>query len=378
MQAVAVAGVASGERSLVSSIIMKALPLSGLRLATIGALVAVACLLPSPVQADSPTLATVGGTPITAAEIEQALRLPLYDLEVEKYRLTRRKLDQTIVERLLARAAAERGQTVSAFVTAEVQARIATITSEEIAARVRADRAKLPPDEEQAHTEARSALVRERAGRALQELVERLSREAQVTVALRSPEPPVMTVPAGDGPAWGAPAAPVTVVEFADFECPVCKENIPILQEVRSLYRKQVRIVYRNFPLASHPQARPAAEAAHCAHEQGQFWAYHDGLFAKAPDLQPSDYVQLAERLKLNTADFTACLSSNRPKVAVAKDLADAQALGLSGTPTFFVNGRYLSGFQTLDTLRQYIDRELRAAQNGAHPGDAVEGAGAR
>ena len=109
-----------------------------------GLLTAAACLLPSTVRADSPVLATVGGAPITAAEIEQALRLPLYDLEVEKYRLTRRKLDQTIVERLLARAAAERGQTVSAFVTAEVQAQIATITPEEIVARVRADRAKLP------------------------------------------------------------------------------------------------------------------------------------------------------------------------------------------------------------------------------------------
>lgn len=341
-------------------------------------LTAAACLLPSPVRADSPVLATVGGTPITTAEIEQALRLPLYDLEVEKYRLTRRKLDQTIVERLLARAAAERGQTVSAFVTAEVQAQIATITPEEIAARVRADRAKLPPGEEQAQKEARSALVRERAGRALQELVERLSREAQVTVTLRLPEPPVLTVPVGDGPAWGPPAAPVTIVEYADFECPVCKESLPILQEVRSLYREQVRIVYRNFPLASHPQARPAAEAAHCAHEQGQFWAYHDALFAKAPDLQPSDYVQLAERLKLNAADFAACLSSNRPKVAVAKDLADAQALGLSGTPTFFINGRYLSGFQSLDALRQYIDRELQAAGNGAHPGDKAPEAGPR
>src|SRR5881628_4213075 len=202
-----------------------------------GLLTAAACLLPSTVQADSPVLATVGGTPITAAEIEQALRLPLYDLEVEKYRLTRRKLDQTIVERLLARAAGERGQTVSAYVTAEVQAQIATITPEEIAARVRADRAKLPPDPEQAHKEARSALVRERAGRALQELVERLSREAQVTVTLRSPEPPVLTVPLGDGPTWGSPAATVTIVEFADFECPVCKENLPVLQEVRSLYR---------------------------------------------------------------------------------------------------------------------------------------------
>ena len=357
---------------------MNALHLSGLRRTAIGALAAAACLLPAPVRADSPVLATVGGTPITAVEIEQALQLPLYDLEMEKYRLTRRKLDQTIVERLLARAAAERGQTVSAFVTAEVQAQITTITPEEIAVRVRADRAKLPPDEEQARKEARSALVRERAGQALQELVERLSREAQVTVTLRPPEPPVMTVPAGDGPAWGLPAAPVTIVEFADFECPVCKENLPILQEVRSLYREQVRIVYRNFPLASHPQARPAAEAGYCAHEQGQFWAYHDALFAKAPDLQPSDYVQMAERLKLNTADFTACLGSNRPKVVIAKDLAEAQALGLSGTPTFFINGRYLSGFQSLDTLRQYIDRELRAAQNGAQPEGAVQGAGAR
>jgi len=91
-----------------------------------GLLTAAACLLPSTVQADSPILATVGGTPITAAEIEQALRLPLYDLEVEKYRLTQRKLDQTIVERLLARAAAERGQTVSAFVTAAVQAQVSS------------------------------------------------------------------------------------------------------------------------------------------------------------------------------------------------------------------------------------------------------------
>ena len=348
------------------------------RIIGLGLLMAAAGLLPSPVRADSPVLATVGGTPITAAEIEQALRLPLYDLEVEKYRLTRRKLDQTIVERLLARAAAERGQTVSAFVTAEVQAQIATITPAEIAARVREDRAKLPPDEEQAHNEARSALVRERAGRALQELVGRLSREAQVTVTLRPPDPPVMTVPVGDDPAWGSPAAPVTIVEFADFECPVCKESLPILQEVRSLYPDQVRIVYRDFPLSSHPQARPAAEAAHCAHEQGQFWAYHDALFAQAPDLKPSDYVQLAERLKLNTADFAACLGSNRPKVAVAKDLADARALGLSGTPTFFINGHYLYGFQTLDTLKQYIDRELQAVRNGASQTESAKEAGTR
>src|SRR5207245_11517815 len=96
-----------------------------------GLLTAAAGLVPSTVRADSPVLATVGGTPITAAEIAQALQLPLYDLEMEKYRLTRRKLDQAIVERLLARAGAERGQTVSAFVPAEGQAQITTTTPEE-------------------------------------------------------------------------------------------------------------------------------------------------------------------------------------------------------------------------------------------------------
>src|SRR5439155_1549657 len=129
-------------------------------------IVSLPILVPAPPPAASP--AESSRLPVTILEESlqalKRLRDPLYGLEVEKYRLTQRKLDQTIVERLLARAAAERGQTVSAFVTAAVQAQIAAITPEEIAARVGTDRAKLPPDEEQARKEARSALVRERAG----------------------------------------------------------------------------------------------------------------------------------------------------------------------------------------------------------------------
>ena len=322
---------------------MRLCPIIGLHASALA--VAAVCLLPLPLRADSPVMAMVGGAPITQAEIEQALRLPLYELEMERYRLTRRRLDQMIVERLLARAAAAQGKSVSAFVSAEVQGRIAAI----------------PPEADPAKQEARNVLVRERATQALQELVARLSREAGVTVTLLPPDAPVMTIPVGDDPAWGSPAAPVTIVEFADFECPACKDSLPVLRQLRDLYKDQVRLVYRDFPLSSHPQARPASEAAHCAHEQGKFWAYHDALFAQAPDLKPSDYVTLADRLGLNQAEFTACLAGTRPKAAVAKDLADAQSLGLSGTPTFFINGRYLSGFQSLETLRQHIDRELPA-----------------
>jgi len=338
---------------------MRLSPLIGLHASAIA--VAAACLLPLPLRADSPVMAMVGGAPITQAEIEQALRLPLYELEVEKYRLTRRRLDQMIVERLLARAAAAQGQSISAFVSAAVQGDIATITPEDVEARWRANREAKSGDEELAKQDARKGLVRERATRALQELVERLSREAGVSVTIHPPESPVMTIPVGDDPVWGPPAASVTIVEFADFECPACKDSLPVLRQLRDLYKDQVRLVYRDFPLSSHPQARPAAEAAHCAYEQGKFWAYHDALFAQAPDLKASDYVTLADRLGLNPAEFTACLAGTRPKAAVARDLADAQGLGLSGTPTFFVNGRYLSGFQSLETLRRHVDRELPA-----------------
>jgi protein-disulfide isomerase len=332
--------------------------------------------------AEAPILATVNGHPVTAAEIELALRIPLYDLDTEKYRLTRRRLDQVIAERLIEQAAVARGVTVAAFVSSEIQARVPPIPQTEEDARFRQVREQLPQqlpqDEAAAKQLVRNALIQERAGRALQDLVEGLSREAKVSIAVHPPDPPVIQVPVGDDPALGPAAAPVTIVEFGDFECPVCKETLPVLQRLRSLYPEQVRFVYRDFPIAAHPQARAAAEAAQCAHEQGQFWAYHDALFTQAPDLKPSGYLKLAESLKLNTGEFAACLTSNRPKAAVAKDLADARRLGLSGTPTFFVNGRYLAGLQTLEGLREMVDRELSGVTNGSRGQTSMPGAGPR
>ncbi len=332
--------------------------------------VGAACLQAVPLHANpsgpSSILATGDGIRITSTEIEQALRIPLYDLETEKYRLTRRRLEQAIAERLLEHAAAARGMSVSAFVTAEIQDQVADVSQADVDARYQQVREQLPKDESLAKQAVKNALVQERAGRALQALVARLAREAKVSISVRPPDSPVLEVPVGDDPALGPAGAPVTIVEFGDFECPACKESLPILQRLRSLYPQQIRFVYRDFPIASHPQSRPAAEAARCAHEQGQFWAYHDALFAKAPDLKSSDYLKLAESLKLDAGEFAACLNSNRPKAAVAKSFADARRIGLSGTPTFFVNGRYLAGLQTLEALRELVDRELLAARNGS------------
>jgi protein-disulfide isomerase len=167
----------------------------------------------------------------------------------------------------------------------------------------------------------------------------------------------VVDLPEGNDPSIGPLSAVVTIVEYADFECPACKENVAVLKELKRLYPGQVRLVHRDLPFPGHPGARPAAEAAHCAYEQGRFWEYHDVLFSRAS--MPVDYLQIAKHLQLDTEAFDSCLSSGRPQAAVSKDVQDAKRLGISGTPTFFVNGRYLSGFQTLEALRAAVDREL-------------------
>jgi protein-disulfide isomerase len=326
-----------------------------------------AILTPAELKAGESILARMGDRGVTAREIEQSLAIPLYDLEMEKYRLMRRRLDQKIAEELLTRAANDAGKSVSAYVTEQVQAQLASVSDNDVEARYRAetDSGALSASEngngQLAKQRIRNLLLRERASQGVQMLIQRLKAEAKVSIELRPPDPPVVQLSDGNDPSVGPANAPVTIVEFGDFECPICKESVAVLKQLQTLYPEQVRLVYRDFPLPAHPQARPAAEAGQCAHEQGQFWAYHDALFAQAPEVP--DYLELAQRLHLNSQAFDDCLLSAQAKAAVSKDLEEAQRLGLSGTPAFFVNGRYMGGFQTLEALREAVDRALDSEQ---------------
>ena len=330
-------------------------------------------LAPGYPEANDSILATVAGQAVTAREIEQSLALPLFDLEMEKYRLVRRRLDQKIADELLGNAAAAAGKSVSAYVNEQIQPLLATVSDEDVEARYQQvrERARNEPSADALNTsgvdtpelvrqQIRNGVLRERATEGLHRLLQRLSAEAHVSVDFRPPEPPVLQLSEGNDPSLGPVSAAVTIVEYADFECPACRESVAVLKQLRSLYPGQVRLVHRDFPLPAHPGAQPAAEAAQCAYEQGEFWAYHDALFSHAPMLV--DHLQLAHDLRLDTDAFHSCLSSGRSQAAVSKDIQEGRRLGISGTPTFFINGRYLSGFQTLEALRAAVDRELTRA----------------
>ena len=160
--------------------------------------------------------------------------------------------------------------------------------------------------------------------------------------------------------AFGPEDAPITIVEFGDFQCPFCRRwHEEVYEPLLALYPGQIRVVYRHLPLISiHPDAFPAAEAAMCAGEQGAFWQYHEKLFS-SETLGSQVYTQYAQELSLDMNAFEACLTEHRYQEAIQTDSDFAINLGISSTPTFFINGLALVGAQPLDAFKQVIDKEL-------------------
>jgi protein-disulfide isomerase len=167
-------------------------------------------------------------------------------------------------------------------------------------------------------------------------------------------------IPVDGFPSIGPDDAPITLVEFSDYECPYCKQwHSEVFNQIRAQYPDQVRMVYRNFPLTQiHPNAAPAAEAALCAQEQDRFWEFHEQIFTAAK-LSPELYEQIAKSLRLDMKAFQTCVSERRYQQTVEEDQAWAAEFGVSSTPTFFLNGIPLVGAQPYDIFSQVIDKEL-------------------
>jgi protein-disulfide isomerase len=151
----------------------------------------------------------------------------------------------------------------------------------------------------------------------------------------------------------------VTIVEFSDFQCPFCARVVPTIRQIENTYQGKVRIVWKHLPLPIHKDAVSAAVAAEAAGKQGKFWEFHDRLFANQDKLGPDDLKQHAKDLELDMSRFETDLLNVDGKKKIDADVAEAGALSLSGTPGFFINGRFLSGAQPFETFAKIIDEEL-------------------
>lgn len=168
-------------------------------------------------------------------------------------------------------------------------------------------------------------------------------------------------------PFLGPENAPVVIVAFSDFECPYCGTVGALFEEALAKHPKEVKVVFKQFPLAMHKQAQSAALASLAAHRQGKFWQYHDLLFENQKSLSEAKYTELAKKLGLDLEKFSKDSKTLASQQALERDMADAQLAGVRGTPTIFVNGRRLKE-RNIKDLQQMISQELgKRGKGGAH-----------
>jgi protein-disulfide isomerase len=189
------------------------------------------------------------------------------------------------------------------------------------------------------------------------EFADALAARADVELRL-SPPRAELQIPA-DAPSLGSADAEVTIVAFSDYQCPYCHRAQTTVEQVLDRYEGKVRLVHMDFPLNIHPGAIPAARAARCAGEQERFWEYHRDLLSQLTDFSESDLKRRAAKLQLEEEPFATCLASDRYESVIDAGFREGQKLGVSATPTFFINGRRVMGALPLEQFAEIIDEEL-------------------
>ncbi len=311
-----------------------------------------------PASKDAGVAAYIDDKPVTTAELDEKILKTNMKLAQQLFDARKAAVDQVVLDRAFAKEAAEKKVSVDEIVKAKVAEKAKPVTDDEIKAYFDANQARMQGKTiEQMSGQIKNFLAGQREGDARNNLLAEARKNAKVRMVIDAPR--VEVAIAANDPSEGAKDAKVTVVEFSDFQCPFCSRGAATIKQVHEAYGDKVRIVFRHFPLAMHNRATPAAEAADCANEQGKFWEYHDKLFGNQQAMTDDDFTKHATDLGLDVAKFKECFSAGKFKADVQKDMADGSKYGVTGTPAFFVNGRFVSGAQPFESFKAMIDEEL-------------------
>ena len=308
-------------------------------------------------------LAEMNGAKLTAADLERTRPSALFQARVTYYEAERRALDDYIDEFLLEQQAKKETLTVPQLLERHVNSTIGKDPSEETL-RVYYEGVETTEPYEAVRDKIVDALRQRRIAKAKTAYMQSLRSQADVNIRL---EPPRAQISMKDIPVRGPSSARVTLLKYADYECPYCQQIQPAVDKLEAEYKGKLLFAYKDFPLSMHANAQKAAEATHCAAVQGKYWEYHDTL-GKTKQLDPAALRNHARELKLDTNAFDQCLDRGEKADAVKAQASEAQTMGLQGTPTFFVNGRYVSGTPSYDRLRAVIEEELKMVEQRSTP----------
>jgi protein-disulfide isomerase len=310
----------------------------------------------SAIEGGAEVVAEIGGHKVTRAELEQKEAAKLLKVRSQYYLAERQALDQLIDDYLLEDKARAEHLTVAELIKRDIESKIKDPTEDQLQVYYEG----LGTD--QTYADVREKILfsihQRRVTSARAEYVRVLREQAGVLVSLAAP---TADVPINGAPIQGLREAPVTIIEFADYECPYCQQIHPLLKKLEQEFDGKIALAFKDMPLPMHPRAAKAAEATRCAGVQGKFWELHDLLFEHPGHLEVPQLKEYAQTLQLDMEKFDKCLASGEQSAVVQKDFAEAQHLGLTGTPSFFVNGHFFSGIVKYNTLREMVEQELAA-----------------
>lgn len=323
-----------------------------------------ACSGKTPTSSTAPQLtgtnavvAIVNGTTITDAELTEAVKDDLKQFDMQVYKIKKNALDDLVEQKLIEAAAKKDGKSVDAYTKINIDDKIKKPGAEEIKAFYESHKDQVGGKSFDEVKESISQFMNRGAAQgARNDLMAQLRKDAKVEIKL---EPPRATVEVGDNPSKGPKNAPVTIIEFTDYQCPFCGRVRPTVNQIMDKYKDQVRYVLRDYPLPFHGDSKKAHEAAHCAGDQGKYWEMNTLLFKNQNALQVSKLKDYAKEIGLNQGKFDKCLDSGKYTKKVDENQAYGGKVGVNGTPAFFINGIALSGAQPIGAFTEVIDSEL-------------------
>jgi protein-disulfide isomerase len=304
-------------------------------------------------------VATVGNHKITEAEVDEQIRPEIAGWRNRLYQLRRDAIQKIADDYIIDQAAKKAGMSTDKFMEKQLAGKSVKVTDKEAKEFYDSHKNRIPQPYDQIKAPLIAALQRRNDQEARQQVIARLREDNHIKMMI---EPPRLNIATKGYPALGPKNAPITLVEFADFQCPYCKRSEETVKELRQEYGDKIRLVYIDFPLTFHQYAFQAAEAARCAGDQGKFWEYHDELFKDQSKLSTKDLKEAAVRMKLKTKQFDQCLDSGKYANEVRAAMKEGSDAGVDGTPGFFVNGRPVTGAQPASVFENVINEELARA----------------
>jgi protein-disulfide isomerase len=309
---------------------------------------------------NDPAVVEINGKTLTLSDLERQFSANLFQARATFYEAERKTLDQFIDQYLLQEQATKEGLTVDKLIEKHVNAALAKEPSDE-ALRLYYEMVDTKESFEALRSKIVDAIRDHRMAKAKAAYMVSLHEQAKITLRLAPPRAPLTM---SETPARGPATARVTLLEYADYECPYCQQIQPTVDKLEKEYKGQVAFAYKDYPLPMHANAQKAAEATQCAAQQGKYWEYHDQL-ETTKQLDVPALKNHAQVLKLDTASFNKCLDGGEAAAKVKTEATEAQNLGVQGTPTFFVNGRMVTT-PSYEALRAVINEELSATENAS------------